>query len=297
MNKTINDLNDSQVSRLLRQIKDITFDELYDEMRSLKSKVLGLLKDYSQSLSQKENARQLNKQIKADAQVINEEYSVILDKFNQSVDISIMSIDSVAPLQKQEKEMNNMFNLIEEFLEKFTGKKPQQNLFTSYLSDRLSRSGISRADISVLDVNQRIEFIKSQLQENLQNKKYSQIIILETMEQLEQASRAEKIDNIKSIITRIESTMKNLEDDTSELYQLLTKALEQCREKEEELVNRSIVEDKDLKRKFFDIALQIKSDLPKDHQGRKVLVSMLFEEAQDIPEKDWYQWITNKLNN
>lgn len=56
--------------------------------------------------------------------------------------------------------MNNMFNLIEDFLEKFQGKKPQHNLYTSFLSDRLERSGISIADISIIDVNQRINVIR-----------------------------------------------------------------------------------------------------------------------------------------
>lgn len=60
-----------------------------------------------------------------------------------------------------------MFNLVEEFLEKFNGKKPKHNLYSSFISDKMERSGISFADTSVIDVNHRINIIKEELAESL----------------------------------------------------------------------------------------------------------------------------------
>ncbi|CAD8193672.1 unnamed protein product [Paramecium octaurelia] len=99
----IEDLNGSNVSRLLKQIKEITQDELYEEMTQLKTRVLGLLKDYQSSLQQKENIRQLNQQIRKDVTNISNDYSQIIEKMNQSVDCTFISIESITPFQKNEK--------------------------------------------------------------------------------------------------------------------------------------------------------------------------------------------------
>lgn len=63
--------------------------------------------------------------------------------------------------------MNKMFNLVEEFLEKFQGKKAKHNLYSSFISDKMERSGISFADTSVIDVNSRISLLRDQIQSNL----------------------------------------------------------------------------------------------------------------------------------
>lgn len=190
-----------------------------------------------------------------------------------------------------------MFNLVEEFLEKFQGKKAKHNLYSSFISDKLERSGVSFADTSVIDVNQRISLIKNQLQESLQDQKYSKGIVIEAVDALAEALESEKIDRIRLIIKKIEKHMKECENQTTELYQLLQRALESCREKETELQNSSIIADKDNKRRFFDLALMVKSELPPTHPGRRVLVSMLYEQAQDVDEKQWRGWIMERLSN
>ncbi|CAD8192261.1 unnamed protein product [Paramecium pentaurelia] len=292
----IEDLNGSNVSRLLKQIKEITQDELYEEMTQLKTRVLGLLKDYQSSLQQKENIRQLNQQIRKDVTNISNDYSQIVEKMNQSVDCTFISIESITPFQKNEKEMNKMFNLVEEFLEKFQGKKANYNLYTSFISDKMERSGISMADTSIIDVNCRISIIKDQISSNLSDKKYSQLVIMETVDALQEALNSQKIEKIRSIIKRIEHYMAQCQHDPSDLYQMLQKAVESCKEKEIELQNQSIIEDKDIKRRFFDLALEIKSELPINHPGRKVLVSVLFEKAQNIDESQWHDWILDQLS-
>jgi hypothetical protein len=45
------------------------------------------------------------------------------------------------------------------------------------------------------------------------------------------------------------------------------------------------------------LALKIKATLPAEHEGKKTLVSLLYEEAQDedIHETQWEQWLTDQL--
>lgn len=47
------------------------------------------------------------------------------------------------------------------------------------------------------------------------------------------------------------------------------------------------------RRRFFDEALKIKSELDKEHPGKKMLVSELYEEAMEdgISEDQWNEWL------
>lgn len=48
-----------------------------------------------------------------------------------------------------------------------------------------------------------------------------------------------------------------------------------------------------IRRRFFDIAVSIKEKLSSDHPGRQVLVSILFEDAEEegIDQNEWEPWI------
>lgn len=56
---------------------------------------------------------------------------------------------------------------------------------------------------------------------SLKDKKYSSVIVLETVDALGEALTSEKIDKIRNIIKKIEYHMKQCEHDTSDLYQML----------------------------------------------------------------------------
>lgn len=51
------------------------------------------------------------------------------------------------------------------------------------------------------------------------------------------------------------------------------------------------------RQRFFDLALSMKNTLEPDHPSKKILVSKLFEEAQDagIRENEWKIWLNEKL--
>ncbi|CAD8113061.1 unnamed protein product [Paramecium sonneborni] len=255
MNKRtiIEDLNGLNVSRLLMQIKEVTQDELYEDMTQLKTRALGLLKEYQSSLQQKENIRQLSQQIRKDVTNISNDYSQIIEKMNKSIDYIFKSI-----------ERSPIYVLVS-FLIKF------------------EPSGISMAYTSIIDVNCRISFIKDQIQQNQTDKKYSQLVIIERVDALQEALNLYKIEKIRFIIKKQNIIMTQCQYDTADLYQIVRKKLQ----------NQSIIEDKDIKRRFFDLALKIKSELPINHPSKKVLVSILYENGQNIDVSEWYDWILN----
>ncbi|KAL4475535.1 hypothetical protein ABPG72_009224 [Tetrahymena utriculariae] len=50
-------------------------------------------------------------------------------------------------------------------------------------------------------------------------------------------------------------------------------------------------------KKFYDLALKVKSEFPKTHKANTVLVNQMWEIAQDIPENQWRDFIVQQCNS
>ncbi|CAD8136298.1 unnamed protein product [Paramecium pentaurelia] len=63
--------------------------------------------------------------------------------------------------------------------------------------------------------------------------------------------------------------------------------------------SRITIVDQDAKRRFFELALEMKKELPQNHPGQSMLVAQLYTESvqKQISEKYWRQWLQTRLKN
>ncbi|CAD8141613.1 unnamed protein product [Paramecium octaurelia] len=63
--------------------------------------------------------------------------------------------------------------------------------------------------------------------------------------------------------------------------------------------SRITIVDQDAKRRFFELALEMKKDLPQHHPGQSLLVAQLYTESvqKQISEKYWRQWLQARMKN
>ncbi|KAM3134372.1 hypothetical protein pb186bvf_013485 [Paramecium bursaria] len=245
-----------EISDMLTQLNSTQVDEQFDlssEMHELKSKVLGLLKKY-QVLLQTENAKSLKQQIKLDTVQIQDIYESIIERYQ--IDGSQLDIENKIPSIQQEKvllrffiktlfqDLNNMFNLVEEFLERFTKRKAVLNYFSVLQQEKMSRNGIG---------------------------------VFETQDDPQDRS------------SMYDFNVIDLADSGSS---------QEAEIKAKIALSNSQKLRGQIRRRFFEVASKIKETLPLNSPGRRILISVLFEDAEDegIEEKDWEDWLLRTLS-
>ncbi|CAD8050597.1 unnamed protein product [Paramecium primaurelia] len=239
LNEMLQSLNPTQI---IAQEEESKFD-LIQEMQQLKTKVLGLLKKY-QVMLQNENAKQVKSKIKSDVQEIQIEYEDIIAQYQ--IDQSQLEIENNIPTVQKEKELNTYFNLVEEFLERFSHHKATLNYFSILQQEKMNRNGLG-----VFSVDQDGRQSMYDFQEQLPD-----------------------------------LTDSNNSENTHEAQQAKI-ALSNSQKLRSQI-----------RRRFFDLALKVKEGLPLYHPGRQILVSILFEDAEEegIDENEWESWIVKQLN-
>ncbi|KAM3143322.1 hypothetical protein pb186bvf_004654 [Paramecium bursaria] len=123
----------------LQAQKQLNEDDLYVDMTHLKDKVMNMLQKYSVTMKTTDNKKQLKQQFQFDAEKVAQEYSQIIDKFNNP-DVSGISVqESVLP-PKKEQDLTMMFNLVEEFLIKFKNLSQNQQNQSQLLRSKIAAS-------------------------------------------------------------------------------------------------------------------------------------------------------------
>ncbi|CAD8101615.1 unnamed protein product [Paramecium sonneborni] len=166
---TFGEENKKFESQKLQHQRLLNENDLFDDMSHLKDKVLNMLERYSVALKVPEQHKQRNiikQQLELDANQVAQEYSQIVDKFNNP-DLSAISIaDSTIPAQK-EQQLTQMFNLVEEFLTKFKNISQQQQEKSQLLRSRIN------AGESQLQTNKSSETNKQFTSQSIQQSKHS----------------------------------------------------------------------------------------------------------------------------
>ncbi|CAK84418.1 unnamed protein product (macronuclear) [Paramecium tetraurelia] len=134
---TFGEENKKFESQKLQNQRLLNENDLFDDMSHLKDKVLNMLERYSVALKAPEQQNKRNSikhQLELDANQVAQEYSQIVDKFNNP-DLSAISIaDSTIP----EQQLTQMFNLVEEFLTKFKNISQVQQEKSQLLRSRIN---------------------------------------------------------------------------------------------------------------------------------------------------------------
>ncbi|CAD8100114.1 unnamed protein product [Paramecium primaurelia] len=137
---TFGEENKKFESQKLQNQRLLNENDLFDDMSHLKDKVLNMLERYSVALKAPEQQNKKNiikHQLELDANQVAQEYSQIVDKFNNP-DLSAISIaDSTIPVYK-EQQLTQMFNLVEEFLTKFKNISQVQQEKSQLLRSRIN---------------------------------------------------------------------------------------------------------------------------------------------------------------
>ncbi|CAK95095.1 unnamed protein product (macronuclear) [Paramecium tetraurelia] len=137
---TFGEENKKFESQKLQNQRLLNENDLFDDMSHLKDKVLNMLERYSVALKAPEQQNKKNTikhQLELDANQVAQEYSQIVDKFNNP-DLSAISIaDSTIPAYK-EQQLTQMFNLVEEFLTKFKNISQVQQEKSQLLRSRIN---------------------------------------------------------------------------------------------------------------------------------------------------------------
>ncbi|CAD8108996.1 unnamed protein product [Paramecium sonneborni] len=166
---TFGEENKKFESQKLQSQRLLNENDLFDDMSHLKDKVLNMLERYSVALKAPEQQNKRNnikQQLELDANQVAQEYSQIVDKFNNP-DLSAISIaDSTIPPYK-EQQLTQMFNLVEEFLTKFKNISQQQQEKSQLLRSRIN------AGESQLQVNKPIESDKQFTFQSNQSSRHS----------------------------------------------------------------------------------------------------------------------------
>ncbi|CAD8088185.1 unnamed protein product [Paramecium primaurelia] len=137
---TFGEENKKFESQKLQNQRLLNENDLFEDMSHLKDKVLNMLERYSVTLKAPEQQNKRNTikhQLELDANQVAQEYSQIVDKFNNP-DLSAISIaDSTIPVYK-EQQLTQMFNLVEEFLTKFKNISQVQQEKSQLLRSRIN---------------------------------------------------------------------------------------------------------------------------------------------------------------
>lgn len=56
-------------------------------------------------------------------------------------------------------------------------------------------------------------------------------------------------------------------------------------------------EDKERKRRFFDLVLKVKFSLPREHPGQRVMISSLYDRvvSEGVGEENWQQFVVSQI--
>ncbi|CAD8050961.1 unnamed protein product [Paramecium primaurelia] len=276
-------------------------EELYDDMSVLKDKVMGLLQAYADDLKKSNNDPTIKSKIQVDAKQVMKEYSQIIEKVNQS-DISQLNVSQNQV--KKEQELNLMSNLVSEFLNKFDmHKQPILNV-SQVLEQKLAKSRVvnsnQQLELTVMHqipcdetfyqhdqynddkLEMKIQKLKQMLQEELDKQQliYSKKILSDMISNLNQILIANDAQTVKTIIYKIENMIKQLPQEdcgSIQLYDYMAKAMKATKRRIKQMDPQNQQQENTLKRKFFDLATQLKNKLPQDHPGRNEMISVLYD--------------------
>ncbi|CAD8057748.1 unnamed protein product [Paramecium primaurelia] len=309
----------SEVTEIIE--KSYIEEELYDDMSVLKDKVMGLLQAYADDLRKSNNDPTIRSKIQVDAKQVLKEYSQIIDKVNQS-EISQLNV-SQNPVKK-EQELNLMSNLVTEFLNKFDMQKQPVLNVSQVLEQKLAKSRVrtSNHQLELTVMHQipcdetfyqhdqynddklegKIQKLKQMLQDELDKQQlvFSKKILSDMISNLNQILIANDAQTVKTIIYKIENMIKQLPQEdcgSIQLYDYMSKAMKATKRKMKQMDPQNQQQEKTLKRKFFDLATQLKNKLPQDHPGRNEMISVLYDlYCQANKPVEMEDFITNQLN-